>query len=179
MQGEEKTVNLAKKIREIQDFPKEGINFKDITTLLQDPEAFRYMVDQFAKELKDLKVDIVIGPESRGFLMGAPVAYKIGAGFVPVRKSGKLPAETIRHEYKLEYGSDILEIHKDAIKPGQKVAILDDLLATGGTVLATTKLIEELGGEIVSILFLIELAFLNGRELLKKYNLKTLITYNE
>ncbi|SDK56066.1 adenine phosphoribosyltransferase [Natronincola ferrireducens] len=172
-------MDLAKKIREIQDFPKEGINFKDITTLLKDPQAFKYMIDQLSQQLEGLNVDIVVGPESRGFLAGAPVAYKIGAGFVPVRKPGKLPAETIRHEYQLEYGTDALEIHRDAIQPGQKVAILDDLLATGGTVLATAKLIEELGGEVVSMNFLIELAFLKGRDLLTNYNIKALVTYDE
>ncbi|SNS33806.1 adenine phosphoribosyltransferase [Anaerovirgula multivorans] len=172
-------MDLSKKIREIQDFPKEGINFKDITTLLQDKEAFTYMVDTLAAQLKDLNVDIVVGPESRGFIVGVPVAYKIGAGFVPVRKPGKLPAEIVRYEYELEYGKDALEIHRDAIQPGQKVAIIDDLLATGGTVLATAKLIEELGGEVVSINFLIELAFLKGREKLSNYNVKTLITYHD
>ncbi|NLM05018.1 MAG: adenine phosphoribosyltransferase [Clostridiales bacterium] len=172
-------MDLSKYIRVIEDFPKKGVSFKDITTLLKDPEAFRYMVDQLAEELKDLNIDIVIGPESRGFLVGSPVAYKIGAGFVPVRKRGKLPAEILKHEYYLEYGSDVLEIHKDAIKPGQRVAILDDLLATGGTVSATTKLIEELGGEIVAILFLIELTYLNGREKLEGYNVKSLITYEK
>ena len=172
-------MELKDKIRVIENFPHEGISFKDITTLLKDPEAFRYMVDQLAEELKDLNIDIVIGPESRGFLVGSPVAYKIGSGFVPVRKRGKLPAEILKHEYYLEYGSDVLEIHKDAIKPGQRVAILDDLLATGGTVSATTKLIEELGGEIVAILFLIELTYLNGREKLEGYNVKSLITYEK
>ncbi|SES73501.1 adenine phosphoribosyltransferase [Natronincola peptidivorans] len=172
-------MNLANKIREIQDFPKEGINFKDITTLLKDKEAFKYMVDALSEQLKGLDVDIVAGPESRGFLVGAPVAYKIGAGFVPVRKPNKLPGETLRHEYELEYGMDALEIHKDAIKPGQKVAIVDDLLATGGTMLATAKLIEALGGEVVSMNFLIELVFLNGRNKLEPYNIKTLIAYDE
>lgn len=172
-------MDLSKKIREIQDFPKEGINFKDITTLLQDKEAFTYMVDTLAAQLKDLNVDIVVGPESRGFIVGVPVAYKIGAGFVPVRKPGKLPAEIVRYEYELEYGKDALEIHRDAIQPGQKVAIIDDLLATGGTVLATAKLIEELGGEVVSINFLIELVFLKGRDKLSNYNVKTLIAYND
>ncbi|AOY76950.1 adenine phosphoribosyltransferase [Clostridium formicaceticum] len=171
-------MDLSKKIREVQDFPKEGINFKDITTLLQDKDAFQYMVNKLAQELEDLEIDIVVGPESRGFLVGAPVAYKIGAGFVPVRKPGKLPHETMRYEYQLEYGSDVLEIHKDAIQPGQKVAILDDLLATGGTVLATAKLIEALGGEVVSINFLIELAFLKGRDVLKSYHVKTLVSYD-
>lgn len=172
-------MDLSKKIREIQDFPKEGINFKDITTLLQDKEAFAYMVDTISEQLKDLNIDIVVGPESRGFIVGVPVAYKIGAGFVPVRKPGKLPADVIRHEYQLEYGTDALEIHRDAIRPGQKVAIIDDLLATGGTVLATAKLIEELGGEVVSINFLIELVFLKGRDKLSNYNVETLLSYND
>lgn len=171
-------MDLSNKVRVIEDFPKKGISFKDITTLLKDKEAFSYMVDALSKQLEGLGIDVVVGPESRGFLVGAPVAYKIGAGFVPVRKPGKLPADTIRYEYELEYGTDALEIHKDAIQPGQKVAIIDDLLATGGTMLATAKLIEELGGEVVSINFLIELLFLKGREKLSGYNVNTLITYN-
>lgn len=170
-------MELKQKIREIQDFPKEGISFKDITTLLKDKEAFRYVIDQLSDQLKDLNIDVVVGPEARGFIMGTPIAYKIGAGFVPVRKPGKLPAETVRYEYELEYGTDALEIHKDAIQPGQRVAILDDLLATGGTVLATAKLVEQLGGEVVSINFLIELTFLNGRDTLKDYNVEALVQY--
>ncbi|ABR48506.1 adenine phosphoribosyltransferase [Alkaliphilus metalliredigens QYMF] len=170
-------MNLDSKIRVIEDFPKKGISFKDITTLLKDKEAFRSMVDQLSDQLIDLDIDIVVGPEARGFLVGAPVAYKIGAGFVPIRKPGKLPGETISYEYELEYGTDSLEIHTDAIQPGQRVAILDDLLATGGTVVATAKLIEELGGEVVSINFLIELGFLNGGEVLKGYSVKSLLKY--
>jgi len=170
-------LDIKSKIREIQDFPKEGINFKDITTLLKDKDAFKYVVDEMAKQLEDLNIDIIVGPEARGFIMGTPIAYKIGAGFVPVRKPNKLPAETLSYEYDLEYGNDSIEIHKDAIQKGQRVAIVDDLLATGGTVLATTKLIEELGGEVVSINFLMILSFLEGKELLKSYRVESLIEY--
>ncbi len=170
-------LDIKSKIREIQDFPKEGINFKDITTLLKDKDAFKYVVDEMAKQLEDLDIDIIVGPEARGFIMGTPIAYKIGAGFVPVRKPNKLPAETLSYEYDLEYGTDIIEIHKDAIEKGQRVAIVDDLLATGGTVLATTKLIEELGGEVVSINFLMILSFLEGKEILKSYKVESLVEY--
>ncbi len=170
-------MDLKEKIRVIPDFPEKGIRFKDITTLLKDGDAFKYMVDQFQQELKDKDFDLVVGPESRGFIVGTPLAYAMNKGFIPVRKPGKLPSETIRSEYKLEYGSDVLEIHKDAIKPGQKVVIADDLLATGGTILSTIKLIEDLGGEVVGIVFLIELTYLNGRDLLKSYDIKSLITY--
>lgn len=172
-------MDLKSTIREIQDFPKEGINFKDITTLLKDPEALCYTIDEITKSMAGKQVDIVAGPESRGFIVGVPVAYQLKAGFVPVRKPGKLPAEVESYEYELEYGTDRLEIHKDAIKPGQKVAIVDDLLATGGTVLATAKLIEALGGEVVSVNFLMELTFLGGREKLKDYPVHSLISYDE
>ncbi|KAB3537277.1 adenine phosphoribosyltransferase [Alkaliphilus pronyensis] len=172
-------MDLKGMIREIQDFPKEGINFKDITTILKDGAAFTYVIDKLAAQLEDLEVDVIVGPEARGFIVGTPVAYKLGKAFVPIRKPGKLPAETVKYEYELEYGTDALEVHKDAIKPGQRVAILDDLLATGGTVLATAKLIEELGGTVVSLNFLIELTFLRGRETLKDYQVKTLVSYNE
>jgi len=170
-------MNLKDKIRVIPDFPEKGIRFKDITTLLKDGEAFRYTIDKFVDELKDLDFDLIIGPESRGFIIGTPLAYAMKKGFVPVRKPGKLPSETIKYEYKLEYGSDSLEIHMDAIKPGQKVIIVDDLLATGGTIQSTIKLVEQLGGEIVGLLFLIELSYLNGRDLLKDYNIISLIRY--
>lgn len=170
-------MDLKKIIRDIKDFPKEGIDFKDITTLMQDGEAFKYTIDQFVNELKEKKVDIIVGPEARGFLMGTPVAYALGVGFVPVRKPGKLPYETESYAYGLEYGTDILEIHKDAIKPGQRVAIVDDLLATGGTMEAAAKLIEKLGGEVVSMQFLIELKELEGREKLSKYNVNSLLQY--
>ena len=170
-------MDLKKSIRSIENFPKEGINFKDITTLMQDGEAFKYTIDSFINELKDKNVDIIVGPEARGFLMGTPVAYGLGIGFVPVRKPGKLPSETISYSYGLEYGSDTLQIHKDAIKPGQRVAIVDDLLATGGTMEAAAKLIEQLGGEVVSMQFLIELEDLNGREKLSEYEVNSLIKY--
>lgn len=170
-------MDLKKVIREVKDFPQPGIGFKDITTLMQDGEAFKYTIDQFIKDLKDKEVDVIVGPEARGFLMGTPVAYGLGIGFVPVRKPGKLPHETERYEYGLEYGTDVLEIHKDAIKPGQRVAIVDDLLATGGTMEAAAKLIEKLGGEVVSMQFLIELEFLKGREKLSQYDINSLIKY--
>ncbi|MGL5315775.1 MAG: adenine phosphoribosyltransferase [Peptostreptococcaceae bacterium] len=170
-------MDLKQVIREVENFPKEGINFKDITTLMQDGDAFKYTIDQFVNELKDKNVDLIVGPEARGFLMGTPVAYALGVGFVPVRKPGKLPHETERYEYGLEYGTDVLEIHKDAIKPGQRVAIVDDLLATGGTMEAAANLIEKLGGEVVSMQFLIELEFLKGREKLSKYDVNSLLKY--
>ncbi|SHH14081.1 adenine phosphoribosyltransferase [Tepidibacter thalassicus] len=170
-------MDLRSKIRDIKDFPKEGIIFKDITTLLKDGDAFKCAVDKIIQDLKEKDVDIIVGPEARGFLMGTPVAYGLGVGFVPVRKPGKLPGETVKFEYDLEYGTDSLEIHKDSIKPGQRVAIVDDLLATGGTMGATAKLIEKLGGKVVAMEFLIELEFLNGRENLKDYYVNSLIKY--
>lgn len=171
-------MDLKEKIRIIEDFPKPGISFKDVTTLLQDGEALKYTVDSIAAYLKDKNIDIVVGPEARGFLFGAPVAYAIGAGFVPVRKKGKLPFDTIGVSYDLEYGSDELEIHKDSIKPGQRVAIVDDLLATGGTIGSVAKLIEQVGGEVVSIDFVIELEELNGRDKLKGYDIRSLVKYD-
>ena len=170
-------MNLESKIRNIQDFPKPGIGFKDITTLLKDGEAFKAAIDKIVENLKDKEVDYVVGPEARGFLLGAPVAYALGAGFVPIRKPGKLPAEVVSFEYDLEYGTDKIEMHKDSIEEGKKVVIIDDLLATGGTVEAATKLIESLGGEIVSIQFLIELEFLNGKDKLKGYDVDSIIKY--
>ena len=170
-------MDLKSKIRVIENFPKEGISFKDITTLLQDGEALKYSIDKMAESLREKNVDIVVGPEARGFIFGVPVAYALGAGFVPVRKPGKLPAETIETSYSLEYGSDTLAIHKDSIKPGQRVAIVDDLLATGGTLSSVVKLVEELGGEVVSINFAIELTGLEGREKFKNYNVESLIKY--
>lgn len=171
-------MDLKNSIRIIEDFPKKGISFKDITTILQDADALKYTIDVMVSYLKDKHVDVIVGPEARGFLFGVPVAYALGAGFVPVRKPGKLPYDTIDIEYDLEYGSDKLEIHKDAIKCGQKVAIVDDLLATGGTVAAVTKLIEEMGGEIVSLNFVVELTELNGKEKLKGYDIMSLIKYD-
>jgi len=170
-------VNLEKYIRVIEDFPVEGISFKDVTTLLKDGEAFRYAIKQMAEEIRSKDVDLIVGPEARGFLFGAPIAYELGVGFVPVRKPGKLPAETIKYEYKLEYGSDSLEIHKDAIKPGDRVAVVDDLLATGGTILSAVKLVESLGGIVVHIGFLIELEELMGRKALSQYNISSIIKY--
>lgn len=170
-------MDLKQTVRVIEDFPKEGISFKDITTLLQNGEALKFAIDQIIADLKDKNVDIIVGPEARGFLMGTPVAYGLGVGFVPVRKPGKLPSETISYSYGLEYGSDTLQIHKDAIKPGQRVAIVDDLLATGGTMEAAAKLIEQLGGEVVSMQFLIELEDLKGREKLSQYEVNSLIKY--
>ncbi|WP_425446022.1 adenine phosphoribosyltransferase [Dethiothermospora halolimnae] len=170
-------MDLKSKIRDIYDFPKEGIIFRDITTLLKDKDAFNYCIKEMAKTLEGKDIDIVVGPEARGFLVGTPLAYEINAGFVPIRKPGKLPGETIKYEYELEYGTDTLEMHKDSIKPGQRVAIVDDLLATGGTVNSTVKMIEELGGEVVAISFLIELEFLKGRDVLKDYDINSLIVY--
>lgn len=171
-------MNLKDKIRIIENFPKDGISFKDITTVLQDGEIFRQCIDEMADYLKDKNIDVILGPEARGFLFGAPVAYKLGVGFVPVRKKGKLPSETVSVEYDLEYGTDILQIHKDAIKPGQRVAILDDLLATGGTISSAAKLVEKIGGEVVTLSFLIELTDLNGREKLSKYDVQSMVKYN-
>lgn len=170
-------MDLKEKIRIIDGFPKEGISFKDVTTLIQDGEALRCAIDKIAEYLKDKKVDMIVGPEARGFIFGVPVAYALGVGFVPVRKKGKLPYDTIRVEYELEYGSDSLEIHKDAIKPGQRVAIVDDLLATGGTIASVAKLVEAVGGEVVSMDFVVELTELNGRAKLEKYDIMSLTQY--
>lgn len=170
-------MNFKEKIRVVMDFPEPGIRFKDITTLLKDGEAFRAAINQLASSFKDQQIDLVVGPEARGFAVGAPVAYALGAGFIPVRKPGKLPAETIRHQYSLEYGHDALEVHKDAILPGQRVLIVDDLLATGGTTQATISLIEELGGEVAGVAFMIELSYLQGRERLAGYNVVSLVSY--
>jgi adenine phosphoribosyltransferase len=150
-------------IRDVPDFPKKGIVFKDITPLIGNPEGLREVIDQFRQRYEGRGIDVVVAVESRGFIFGAALAYVLGAGFVPVRKPGKLPADTIRETYELEYGCDALEIHRDAIRPGQKVLILDDVLATGGTLAATCRLVRALQGEIVEVATLIELAFLNGR----------------
>lgn len=156
--------NAEKKIRTILNFPKEGIAFKDITPLLQDGQAYREVIDALAKKFASEQIDYVVAIESRGYLLGAPLAYKLGAGLVLVRKPGKLPAAVERVEYELEYGTDALEIHKDAIEKGKRVIIIDDLLATGGTVKAASELVTRLGGKIVSLAFMIELKFLHGRE---------------
>jgi adenine phosphoribosyltransferase len=171
------TMDLAERIRDIPDFPQKGILFKDITPLLQDPGAFRETVDRLAAPFKDQAIDVVVGMESRGFIFGAPIAYLLGAGFVPVRKVGKLPYESIRVEYALEYGTNVLEIHRDAIKPGDKVLVIDDLLATGGTVGATIDLVERLGGTVVGVAFVVELTFLNGRSRLASHDVVSLIKY--
>jgi adenine phosphoribosyltransferase len=170
-------MNYKDKIREIENFPEEGISYKDITTVLKDSKYLKATIDELTEYFSDIEVDIVVGPESRGFIFATPVAYNLGAGFVPVRKPGKLPAEVENFEYDLEYGRDALEIHVDAIVDGMKVLIVDDLLATGGTISATAKLVEKLGGEVVGLGFFIELEGLNGRDRLKKYNVKSIVKY--
>jgi adenine phosphoribosyltransferase len=169
---------LRSKIRDIKDFPTEGILFKDITTLLKDAPAFRAVVDLLAERYRHARIDVVVGIESRGFIFGGPLAHQLGAGFVPVRKLGKLPGKTIEVEYELEYGRDALAIHEDAIQRGQRVLAVDDLLATGGTMAATLRLIEQLGGNVAGVAFMIELAFLHGREKLKNYPVHSLIIYD-
>ncbi|MFZ0428186.1 MAG: adenine phosphoribosyltransferase [Acidobacteriota bacterium] len=154
---------LKKIIREIPDFPKPGILFYDVTTLFKDPRGFRQAVDLLTERYRDRGVRKILGIESRGFILGPILAYNLGAGFVPVRKKGKLPAETLSVSYQLEYGTDTLEIHKDAVEPGEKVLVVDDLIATGGTAAATVQMVHELGGDLVGLAFLIELTFLNGR----------------
>ncbi|MGH7353029.1 MAG: adenine phosphoribosyltransferase [Candidatus Rokuibacteriota bacterium] len=168
---------LRAKIRDIKDFPTEGILFKDITTLLKDGSAFAAVVDMLAKKYERERVEIVLGVESRGFIFGGALARALGAGFVPVRKLGKLPGKTIEVEYELEYGRDALAVHEDAIRRGQRVLAVDDLLATGGTMAATLRLVEQLGGIVVGVAFMIELAFLHGRDKLKQYPLHSLIVY--
>ena len=168
---------LRAKIREIPDFPKPGILFYDITTLLKDPAAYREAIDLMVEPYRGERIDVVVGMESRGFIFSAPLAYHLGAGLVPVRKLGKLPAETLTVEYALEYGSNTLEIHRDAIETGQRVLVVDDLLATGGTVHGTMELVERLGGEVVALAFLVELEFLKGRERLQGRRVTSVITY--
>lgn len=169
---------LEKYIRTVPDFPIKGIGFKDITTLLKEGEAFRRSVDEIANKFDNKRIEKIVCIESRGFIYGAALAYKWNVGLIPVRKPGKLPAETISQEYQLEYGTDSVEIHKDAILRGEKVLIIDDLLATGGTASATAKLVEKLGGDIQGIVFLIELSFLNGRKKLKDYDVVSIIQYD-
>jgi adenine phosphoribosyltransferase len=169
---------LRAKIRDIKDFPAEGVLFKDITTLLKDGPAWRFAVDSLASRYQDDRVDVVVGVESRGFIFGGAIAHQLQAGFVPVRKIGKLPGKTIEVEYELEYGRDALAMHEDAIAPGQRVLAVDDLLATGGTMSATLRLIEQLGGRVVGVAFMIELAFLGGREKLKNRPLHSLIVFD-
>jgi adenine phosphoribosyltransferase len=172
-------VNLAQHIRNVPNFPVEGIQFKDITTLLQAPEPFAASVQAMLDHYQGAEIDVIVGIESRGFIWGAVLAYQMGVGFVPVRKPGKLPAETVRAEYSLEYGTNVLEMHRDAIQPGQKVLVVDDLLATGGTAQATCQLVEQLGGEVAGVAFLIELTFLPGREKLDGYDVLALVQMDE
>ena len=172
-------MDLAMTIRSVPDFPVEGILFYDITTMLKNPEAFRESIDQLVNYYQETEVDVVVGVESRGFIFGAPLAYKLGVGFVPVRKPGKLPAKKLAESYELEYGTNTLEIHKDAIQQGQKVLVVDDLLATSGTAKATCNLVEKLGGQVVGVAFVIELNFLKGREQLKGYDVFSLLSYDE
>jgi adenine phosphoribosyltransferase len=172
-------MDLAKELRHIPNFPKAGIDFIDITTVLKNPAAFRAMVDQMAALVTDLPFDLVIGSESRGFILGAPLAYVTGRGFAPVRKKGKLPWQTIKAEYDLEYGTDILEMHVDAVQPGMRVLVVDDLLATGGTALANCQIVEELGGIVSAAVFFIELEDLGGRQKLQKYPVYSLVKIRE
>ncbi len=165
-------------VRSIPDFPEPGIIFRDVTSIIQSPEGLKKSIDGLVESLKGLDFNVVVGPESRGFIFGVPVAYALGKGFVPVRKKGKLPCETLEKEYALEYGTAVIEIHKDAIRPGDKVVVVDDLIATGGTIEAITEMIEELGGEVVRLQFVMELAGLNGRERLHQYDLDSLLIYD-
>lgn len=168
---------LEEYVRSIPDFPEEGIIFRDVTSVLQDKDSLRLSIDSMMEELKGLDFDLIVGPESRGFIFGVPIAYNLNKAFIPVRKKGKLPCETVEMEYSLEYGTATIEMHKDAVKPGQKVVIIDDLIATGGTIEAITKLIEQLGGEVIKIVFLMELEGLQGREKLKGYDVASVIKY--
>lgn len=170
-------MDLQKWIRDVPDYPKPGIIFKDITTLLKDKYAFRESINEMVAHYRDQKIDQIVGIESRGFIFGAALAYQLGTGFVPVRKPKKLPSKTERMEYQLEYGSDCVEIHVDAVEPGQQVLIVDDLLATGGTAAATAKLLEKLNAKVISLAFLIELTFLNGREKLGARDIFSVIKY--
>lgn len=164
-------------VRSIPDFPKEGIIFRDVTSVLQDADGLKLAIDSMIGLLEGVEFDVIVGTESRGFMFGVPIAYALGKPFVPARKKGKLPCETISASYELEYGSAEVEMHKDAILPGQKVVLVDDLIATGGTIEACAKMVEELGGTVVKIIFLMELAGLKGREKLEKYDVASVITY--
>ena len=169
---------LEEYVRSIPDFPEPGIIFRDITSILQDADGLKLAIDSMQKCLDDVEFDVVVGTESRGFIFGVPIAYNLHKPFVPVRKKGKLPCETISQSYDLEYGSATIEMHKDSIKPGQKVVIVDDLIATGGTVEAAIKMVEALGGEVVRVVFLMELAGLKGRERLKDYSVSSVLRYD-
>ena len=168
---------LEEYVKSIPDFPEKGIIFRDVTSVLQDAEGLHLAIDQMQEKLEGVDFDVVLGPESRGFIFGVPIAYNMHKAFVPVRKKGKLPRATISQTYDLEYGTATIEIHKDAIQPGQKVVIIDDLIATGGTTEAIIKMVEELGGEVVKIVFLMELAGLKGRERLRAYDIDSAIIY--
>lgn len=170
-------MDLKKYIAIVPDYPKEGIVFKDISPLMNDGEAYKAATDAIVEFAKEKEIDLIVGPEARGFIIGCPVAYALRIGFAPVRKEGKLPREVVKVEYGKEYGKDVLTIHKDAIQPGQRVLITDDLLATGGTIEATIKLVEELGGVVAGIAFLVELTYLDGRDKLEGYDVLTLMQY--
>jgi adenine phosphoribosyltransferase len=170
-------MDLKSHIRNVKDFPKQGIMFRDITTLLKNPEAYNYTLEQLLDYTKGKKINKVVGIESRGFIFGSVLAHKLNCGFIPVRKPGKLPSEKVSISYSLEYGEDKLEMHKDAIQPGDKVLVHDDLLATGGTMNTVCQLIEKLGGEIVQVSFIVELSFLNGRDKLKSYDVRSIVDY--
>ena len=168
---------VADYVRTIPDFPEPGIMFRDVTTVLQDPDGFKLAIDEMQNLLKDVDFDVIAGTESRGFIFGTPLAYNLHKPFVLVRKKGKLPAETVEMEYDLEYGSAVIEMHKDSIQPGQKVVLVDDLIATGGTMESAAKLVEKLGGEVVKMLFLMELEGLEGRKRLAKYDVASVVSY--
>ena len=170
-------MDLKQYVTTVENWPKEGISFKDITTIMDNGPAYKYATDQIVAYAKEVGAEVIVGPEARGFIIGCPVAYALEIGFAPVRKPGKLPREVISADYGLEYGTDTLTMHKDAVKPGQKVLICDDLLATGGTVEAAIRLVEQLGGEVVGCAFLIELTDLNGRDKISNYPIKALIQY--
>ena len=169
--------SIADYVTVIPDYPEKGVIFRDITTVIQHPEGLKMAIDEMIKLIGDTECDLVAGAEARGFIFGAPIAYALGKGFIPVRKKGKLPRETVSQAYELEYGTAEIEIHKDSLKPGQKVVLVDDLMATGGTMEAAVKLIEQLGGEVVKIVFLLELAGLKGRDKLKGYDVASVLTY--
>lgn len=168
---------LKRRIRVVEDFPSKGISFKDITTLIHDADGYELAIDAMAEAVKDLDFDYLIGPEARGFIFGGPLALRLKKGFIPVRKTGKLPYTTVSHSYDLEYGSDTVHVHADAVKPGDRVLIVDDLLATGGTAVAVAELVEKLGGHVAGFCALIELDFLGGRDRLAKYPIKTVVHY--
>lgn len=170
-------MDLKQYVTIVKDYPKEGISFKDITTLMDHGHAYKYATDEIVKYAKEVNAELIVGPEARGFIIGCPVAYALEIGFAPVRKPGKLPRETVEVEYDLEYGTDRLTIHKDAIKKGQRVLIVDDLLATGGTIKASIELVEQLGGVVAGCAFLIELDYLQGRKNIEGYDIRTLINY--